>query len=580
MTEKGTYNLRSGGHIDRGNLDPLMSTDTQECPLNQEAALSKEQPDFQAGDSILRAEIQTEGHVVSSQGDTFGNNPVGSVAMEITRTSVVGDDLPSQRYSVITPGDRCRNEASTDKQCEMASDAHDEAAYDRAPNSEVTQSSGALSNPKSSRMGNLRTDTHDGFSVTPPQQSYSNERRQSAPERISKGEDLERNESSARGITRPIEIRERYPEAHNLGDGQSRSYCDHLDLEQNRNITKPRTSPNFDNGMGVLRQPMTGFEQRNNIPFQPANDHQQIYVGGNVPIRYPRGNFAEWNSLAGSEPRPRLPSFDGKGDWRSFRVKFSLLADRYHWDGPTQLSHLVSCLQEDAMFFMSRLAPQIRANLGQLMDALERRFGDHVLPETHRLSLQNLKKNAQESLQEYVARVQTLVSRAYPGLEGSELFNSMTIDHLVSGLQDPNLVYDVKTKRPTTIQEALDMIAWHECCRGAARKRNVRNVAEADNNDIRRTSGHRYVTEERLQHFGRDLKESLVHSVNEAVKNQVQSLMAGQAGSQQQAQQRKWRNLEGDQGKCFNCKKPGHYMRNCPAIRTGERPGPKDNSLN
>ena len=195
----------------------------------------------------------------------------------------------------------------------------------------------------------------------------------------------------------------------------------------------------------------------------------------------------------------------------------------------------MSCLQEDAMFFMSRLAPQIRANLGQLMDALERRFGDHVLPETHRLSLQNLKKNAQESLQEYAARVQTLVSRAYPGLEGSELFNSMTIDHLVSGLQDPNLVYDVKTKRPTTIQEALDMIAWHECCRGAARKRNVRNVAEADNNDIRRTSGHRYVTEERLQHFGRDLKESLVHSVNEAVKNQVQSLMAGQAGSQQQA---------------------------------------------
>ena len=124
------------------------------------------------------------------------------------------------------------------------------------------------------------------------------------------------------------------------------------------------------------------------------------------------------------------------------------------------------------------------------------------------------------------------------------------------------------------------MIAWHECCRGAARKRNVRNVAEADNNDIRRTSGHRYVTKEHLQHFGRDLKESLVHSVNEAVKNQVQSLIAGQAGSQQQAQQRKWRNLEGDQGKCFNCKKPGHYMRNCPAIRTGERPGPKDNSLN
>ena len=92
-------------------------------------------------------------------------------------------------------------------------------------------------------MGNLRTDTHDGFSVTPPWQYYSSERQQSAPERISRGENIERNITSARGITRPIEIRERYPEANNLGDGQSRLYCDHLDLEQNRNITKPRTSP-------------------------------------------------------------------------------------------------------------------------------------------------------------------------------------------------------------------------------------------------------------------------------------------------------------------------------------------------
>ena len=282
-------------------------------------------------------------------------------------------------------------------------------------------------------------------------------------------------------------------------------------------------------------------------------------------------------AIPNSEPRPRLPTFDGKGDWRSFLIKFSLLVDRYGWDEATELGHLISCLQDDAMFYVSRLDSQTRSSLNSLMNALERRFGDHVLPETHRASLQALRKKPQETLQEYAARTQTLISRAYPGLEGTELFTSMTIDHLISGLQDPNLVYDVKTKRPSTLQEALDMITWHECCKGNTNRRaNIRKITDTDN-DIRRTSGQRYVTEERLQDFGRDLKESLVHSVKEAVKNQVTNLMSGQqAGHMNAANDRMWRNLEGTghtwgKGRCFNCRETGHFAHECPLVKPGAK---------
>ena len=98
-------------------------------------------------------------------------------------------------------------------------------------------------------------------------------------------------------------------------------------------------------------------------------------------------------AIPNSEPRPRLPTFDGKGDWRSFLIKFSLLVDRYGWDETTELGHLISCLQDDAMFYVSRLDSQTRSSLNFLMNALERRFGDHVLPETHLASLQALRKN-------------------------------------------------------------------------------------------------------------------------------------------------------------------------------------------
>ena len=116
-----------------------------------------------------------------------------------------------------------------------------------------------------------------------------------------------------------------------------------------------------------------------------------------------------------------------------------------------------------------------------MVESLRTRSGDHVLPETHRASLNNLRKNPRESLHEFAARVSELVSKAYPGLDGSQLHTNLTIETTVKGLQDPTLTYNVLTKKPHTINQALDMIAWHGCCKGTTRRRNVvRQVSEDD----------------------------------------------------------------------------------------------------
>ena len=62
------------------------------------------------------------------------------------------------------------------------------------------------------------------------------------------------------------------------------------------------------------------------------------------------------------------------------------------------------------------------------------------------------------------------MSKAYPGLEGSDLFTSMLIDRIVRGLLDPALAYDVLSKRPNNVDMALDAIEWHECIKNCKKK--------------------------------------------------------------------------------------------------------------
>ena len=82
-----------------------------------------------------------------------------------------------------------------------------------------------------------------------------------------------------------------------------------------------------------------------------------------------------------------------------------------------------------------------------------------------------LKKLQKETLEEYTARVRRLVNKAYPGIVGKPLLEDIAVEHLVNGLSDHNLIYDVMTKKPSTVEAALDLIQWHENCRSIQRKK-------------------------------------------------------------------------------------------------------------
>ena len=220
-----------------------------------------------------------------------------------------------------------------------------------------------------------------------------------------------------------------------------------------------------------------------------------------APLRWPvSGRGDQWPATRCSsasqlqEPKISLPIFKGKSEWLVFWLQFERLAQCFGWTDEVTLDHLVSSLREDALDHYAEEATEVRANLVALVTSLRRPFGDRTLPETYRASLQTLKKQPCETLEEYAARVRKLANRAYPGISGTSLLEEMTIEYLVGGLTDQNLIYDVMTKKPRSVEAALDLIQWHESCRGVQRKRSgVRQLAITQGEDdtmtaVRRTN--------------------------------------------------------------------------------------------
>ena len=163
-------------------------------------------------------------------------------------------------------------------------------------------------------------------------------------------------------------------------------------------------------------------------------DHTQ-----NSNIWRPQEHIAELKRNPGydqvyfhNEFRPRPPAFDGKPDeWEPFLMQMRLLSQSYGWLDRKFREQLMFVLRGEALLFASDLPHVTVENTESLLQAMGQRFGHCRLAETHRENFHNLKKQSKESLQQYSARVSSLMSRAYPGMQGTAIFDNLTIEHLL-----------------------------------------------------------------------------------------------------------------------------------------------------
>ena len=307
------------------------------------------------------------------------------------------------------------------------------------------------------------------------------------------------------------------------------------------------------------------------------------------PIDYhrllPQDNFAGaprnyGNRFQFNDIKPRPPSFDGKPDaWEPFLMQIQLMSRSYGWPDYKFRDQLMFALRGEALLFASNLPEHIRDDTNSLISAMEQRFGQCLLAETHRANLNNLKKQSRETIQQYSARVSRLMTRAYPGIQGTGIFENLAIEHLLKGLPDQKMAYEILTKKPRTLSETVDMITWHEACRQQTVKNSgVRKIedygysSEYDSDDsdlttdLRRVNGRKMVTEERVNQLWRDMKLYLTQQI-EKMTNPGSEGTSSAENSDNSKKKTPYKDLT-----CYSCNEKGHISPECPKKQTAQKP--------
>ena len=289
-------------------------------------------------------------------------------------------------------------------------------------------------------------------------------------------------------------------------------------------------------------------------------------LGRGLP-RAPSGSAS--SSFSRNEPKYHVSVYNGDNGFRAFWLQLKSVAVSCGWSSQEVLHRLVSSLRDKALEYFFDLPTHVQDNLNAAVVAMSRRFDDHTLPETYRQKLSTLKQQTKESVENFSSRVRQMVSKAFPEFVGSDTAEAMIIEHVISGLKNQTVAYDVMSKKPRTVVECLDMVQWHESILQRQKSARIQAVSVANEElsvtgnstmeaSVSRVSGSTSVSEERLFQFGRELKEAICRQL-------------GTKESDNKDKDKKWSKSKVE---CYYCKEMGHFKRDCPKFVADGCPQP------
>ena len=185
--------------------------------------------------------------------------------------------------------------------------------------------------------------------------------------------------------------------------------------------------------------------------------------------------------------KPKMPTFSGEENlWEPFHLQLSLLSKSYGWNDTEFRCQLMLALRGDALLYVSSLPLQIRENTSDLLYCISQRFGQCQYSEIHRTDLSDVHQLPAENLQQYSARVSQLMTKAYPGIQCTSVYDSLSVEHFLKGLTDKKVAYEVYTKKPSDLFKAVEMVEWHEVCSKLVCQKVVNCVHEQTNKSARK----------------------------------------------------------------------------------------------
>jgi len=292
---------------------------------------------------------------------------------------------------------------------------------------------------------------------------------------------------------------------------------------------------------------------------------------------------------------PKLPIFTGKiEEWDAFWLQFTTCTEALNLNGRDFATQLLLSLKGTAMTFVAGLNMDTVRDPKKLVDALKSRFGHQVPAQTHRAALANLRKSSTETLQDFASKVQAIMTKAYPDIEGTETFTQLAIQHFLNGIPDQDLSFEVMKLSPRSLAETTDRLIWLESCKQSTHYRRKTNGIrcvnyDADTEDdeedyqtyqnyntnysdtdddyeeqnLRRINGKHFVTEDRLIQLHRNTREREFRKLKEEV---ISILKAWKAGEEVTLEPEKKEDHDKKQRVlvCYSCQEEGHISPRCP----------------
>ena len=157
-----------------------------------------------------------------------------------------------------------------------------------------------------------------------------------------------------------------------------------------------------------------------------------------------------------SFPEAKLPSFNGKEEWKVWLNRFEAVARRRNWNDDGKLDNLLPRLQGRAGDFVyNQLSQETLSCYPELIKELNSRFRVFETQKTFAAKFTQRAQRPNETVEEYAAELKKIYSKAYK-FRDNNTWQEDLVRRFLDGLKDNEARFEIEFhKEPEDIDEAV-----------------------------------------------------------------------------------------------------------------------------